>query len=309
MMVTQPELAELTGLMPLFYPRIYARAGNYHSPKQLAVALCSAAYTARQGENGAVACKKVYPALQPMASRKMPLFFVGKNFLEAIKQTEFQDEIDWINMPLPFEEGAMVLPLEGFRHPELGDLGYIVWSRVAKDHITPRLSPKFPPLTTMGGPALHICSYYPEHRAWMHTTLEATRNPKTRINNLFCLPSGEIPEGLNENEDRPLTMDDHAAAEKAGTIMFGSFLAIAARPDILTKEVREYPSVKSKAQFWHPNYIGQFYKTENRGGEHPHGSPRLHWRRGHFRNQVCGVGRAARKIIWLEPCLVAAEGV
>lgn len=38
-----------------------------------------------------------------------------------------------------------------------------------------------------------------------------------------------------------------------------------------------------------------------------HASPRLHWRRGHFRNQAYGVKHSERKVIWIEPTLIGAD--
>ena len=38
-----------------------------------------------------------------------------------------------------------------------------------------------------------------------------------------------------------------------------------------------------------------------------HASPRMHWRRGHFRRQPIGTGLIDYKIIWLEPCLIGIK--
>lgn len=45
---------------------------------------------------------------------------------------------------------------------------------------------------------------------------------------------------------------------------------------------------------------------ERKGHGGSHASPTIHWRRGHFRNQVCGKGNQDRKMIWLQPTLVGA---
>lgn len=45
---------------------------------------------------------------------------------------------------------------------------------------------------------------------------------------------------------------------------------------------------------------------EDAGGHH-HASPETHWRRGHWRMQAHGEGRALRRLTWVRPCLVNRE--
>jgi hypothetical protein len=61
---------------------------------------------------------------------------------------------------------------------------------------------------------------------------------------------------------------------------------------------------------WHPRWVGKAYKrsvcvTGPIAGTHA--SPRTHWRRGHWRNQAVGEGRADRRRTWIQPILVMAE--
>jgi hypothetical protein len=61
----------------------------------------------------------------------------------------------------------------------------------------------------------------------------------------------------------------------------------------------------SPIEFWHPNVMGRNYVTAREMSAGTHASPRLHWRRGHFRNQRHGPGFSLVKTIWIEPVLVA----
>jgi hypothetical protein len=58
-----------------------------------------------------------------------------------------------------------------------------------------------------------------------------------------------------------------------------------------------------------PRDLGAGYKIPIRrtGAQGTHASPRLHWRRGRFRPQRIGEGRAEVKTIWIEPTLVGME--
>jgi hypothetical protein len=91
----------------------------------------------------------------------------------------------------------------------------------------------------------------------------------------------------------------------------GVILAMTYRPDLLTREVIHHwqhrdPTKRGNVSFWTPNIIGRDYQILGGHGNGTHASPRMHWRRGHFRNQACGVGRKDHRQVWLEPMLVAA---
>jgi hypothetical protein len=115
----------------------------------------------------------------------------------------------------------------------------------------------------------------------------------------------------SEYDEENLSEDDSAFLEKLGVVVFGMLLALQARPALLTAAVREKvvkaTSDRPQREFWTPTYIGKGYYPKREGASGTHASPRMHWRRGHFRQQAFGVQRSERKVIWLEPCLVSAK--
>ncbi len=58
-----------------------------------------------------------------------------------------------------------------------------------------------------------------------------------------------------------------------------------------------------------PIWIGKDYRPQviARHSHGSHASPRLHWRRGHWKRVACGEGRSDRKWAWIEPTLVNAD--
>lgn len=62
----------------------------------------------------------------------------------------------------------------------------------------------------------------------------------------------------------------------------------------------------AQSNIWTPNWINKDYRL-TRINNGTHASPRMHWRRGHYRNQRIGEGRNLSKITWIEPTLVNAE--
>jgi len=63
-------------------------------------------------------------------------------------------------------------------------------------------------------------------------------------------------------------------------------------------------------EWWRPRWVGQEYKRSVIIGGPPagtHASPKMHWRRGHWRNQPVGEGRSDRRRTWIQPILVMAK--
>lgn len=57
-----------------------------------------------------------------------------------------------------------------------------------------------------------------------------------------------------------------------------------------------------------PIWIGKDYKPQViRKSHSSHASPRLHWRRGHWKRVAVGEGRQSRKWAWIQPTLVNAD--
>jgi hypothetical protein len=310
-------------LMKLFYPRVYENVGKYHSPRQCAAALANVvAECLRYGFHKApTAYRLMMPSLKPLIDHKVPMFFIAPELLQAVQRTDFADDIDWTEMKLPFEEGVFVLPKQGLVHPEDGEVSMLYWSRKTNGDYPPPVS-GIPTITV--NPSMAVLALCPEKMIWYDSTLSAAHRKTFQLRNLFYRQAGEeIPAMPKYNPyiDADLTEQDAGFLEKMGVIAFGTLMAMNARPELWEKArllKRVCKEGKTK-EFWSPNVIGLKYKLKREvarvvGGrfvvperEHgTHASPRMHWRRGHFRNQPVGKGRKERKVIWLEPVLVGA---
>jgi hypothetical protein len=60
-------------------------------------------------------------------------------------------------------------------------------------------------------------------------------------------------------------------------------------------------------ELWSPNLIGWRYQITTGSPAGTHANPRMHWRRGHIRNQPFGTGRTQRRLVWIEPMLIGAK--
>lgn len=318
-------------LLRKFYPRVYENVGRYHSPRQCAAYLASIVFeTAGIGEHRAPnAYRMLLPALETMARRQMPLFFIAPDLLEAVLRTDFADDIDWTTLKMPFDQGIFMLPKGALVHPEDGEVAMIVWARYWKLTPYPAPFPDWKP-TTIGNDAFVLLGLCIKNGMWYDSSFNADHRPTVRLRNLFFREPGERtpPAERRTTLDSNLTEADEEFLEKLGVIVFGTMLAMNAKPELLEKGKmlkRVVKAGQAPREFWSPNIIGPRYRLKrevpkidrhgkftadqrkrDQGGTHA--SPRLHWRRGHFRNQRYGVGLREVKQIWMEPMLIGAEG-
>lgn len=310
-------------LMKLFYPRIYENIGAYHSPKVCAAYLANVvAETERYGfHRSPAAYRAMMPALPYLIQHKTPLLFIAPELLEAIQRTDFADDISWVDMKLPYEHGVFVLPKGALVHPEDGEVCMIIWSRNFKGSY-PMPFAGVPEIQIMND-AMVISGLCADNAIWYDSTVGADVRQTIRLRNLFYRKEGERYPSRQKNSplDSDLEEKDEDFLEKMGVVAFGTLLALNARPELLEtgKLLRKVSGKGDKPprEFWSPNVIGLKYKAKRAVAKivdlqfvtpsrekGSHASPRMHWRRGHFRSQPVGQGRRERKVIWLEPMLI-----
>jgi hypothetical protein len=317
-------------LMRKFYPRIYQDVGRYHSPRQCAAFLANVvAEMERIGREAApTAYQLLMPILEPMSKRGMPAFFIAPDLLKAILLTDFLGDIDWTTLNLPYEQGMFILPKGALVNEVDGDVSMILWGRFQKGQTYAAPSPRIGPVI-LGNLGFTLIGLTHANGVWYDSTFNAEVRPTVQLHNLFYRETGErTPPALKTTRlDSDLTETDEEFLEKLGVVAFGTFLAMNAKPELM-EQGKLLKRVQAKAgnarEFWSPNVIGPRYRLKRevpridrhgkftadqarraQGGTHA--SPRLHWRRGHFRNQPYGVGLRERKQIWIEPCLIGAE--
>jgi hypothetical protein len=115
--------------------------------------------------------------------------------------------------------------------------------------------------------------------------------------------------------EMPVDTDDGAFIKTVPRVILKLLLAMTARPELIEHGFERKPAKVApngecvRPAFWTPNIIGRKYRIVTEGGEHlgEHVSPRMHWRRGHYRLQPYGESRSQRRLIWINPTLIAAD--
>lgn len=292
-----------------FYPRRYHDIETYYSPKLAAGALTYivSSFDKVDMSQVGIAHQTLLPALDFLVEKRMPTFFIAPAMMEALKRTDFKDDIDWQALKLPFEHGCFMLPKGSLTHPDGTQCCCIFWTRIWKDQAYPARIIDLARHLQYGMNSFSLVSWSENGCFLSHNVTDKDR-PTVRIRNLFNPNCVVETHGLG---DEDLRESDTQFLEDLGCIAYGMLLALNARPTLRTDGVRAKRVAgkhgKPDTEYWTPNVLGKDYKPKTepaQGGSHM--SPRMHWRRGHFRKQAHGLNRSERKIIWLEPMLVAA---
>jgi len=299
-----------------FYPRRYEGAGKYFSPKMVGTFLAAACVDMIEipTDRWSAAYRLLYPALRYLIDKRMPLLFITPELLRAIQMTDFTDEIDWREMHLPYESGIFVLPRGSYKHPVHGECGFVVYTRNHSGIVPPPWPGLQLPEVQL--PFDRFCfvalCWNEEMFIWFESNLNAAQGSTVKIRNMFHVDDRSqypmIP--AFSKVDLPLSEQDKEFLDGLGVIVFGTLLALTARPQLLTparliRQVRK--KKRASIEWWVPLLIGKDYRLSDRKlPAGTHASPRLHWRRGHFRMQAHGPHFSLRKQIWIEPVLVGA---
>lgn len=293
----------------LFYPRIYENVGTYHSPKVISAYMATAAVeTSMYGlERAPTAYKIMMGILSKLLEKRIPTMFISASMVKAVRATEFEGDIDWNAMKLPYEAGVFVLPRGALIHPKDGECCCILYGRIpAGDYRIP--VPNLPEIR-IANDAFNMMTLCPQAGIWYDSVLTKERRPTVKLRNLFYLEEGQrTPKiELGTPLDVDLTLDDEQFLQETATICLGTLMVMAARPALVSPGThrKTISGAHGPREFWSPNIVGKDYVVRGEAAGGSHRSPRMHWRRGHLRNQAVGAGRVDRKLIWLEPMLVS----
>src|ERR1700722_18761766 len=106
-----------------FYPREYKPLPGYPSPKLPA---CLAAIHRMEMQMGQVAVSTNGGRMDYLLRQwQTPTYFVAPEMLTALDNIDYDQDIDWREMNLPFPAAIFMLPKGGFIHPKLAKIAKI----------------------------------------------------------------------------------------------------------------------------------------------------------------------------------------
>jgi hypothetical protein len=295
-------------LWQTFYPRIYRHTERWGDPKVAAATLTpltamarDAGYSRTKAGDSTINIAYVGAAL---ASLSVPTMFVAPELLASLSQSTPPAELRWDAIELPFESALLMLPRGFLFHPKDGAIDYIAYGRFSPD--SPITFPSRDKSFKLIEPTFILftsCRENPTFPA-LDLTLNSSTDPYIGVE--------DIPLGINRTSagyDIKLEIDEMEFLNTYLSLTFRILLGLEARPALLSSGSRAGLHKKSRKELWTPNIIGRDYryKTESSGSVGTHASPRIHWRRGHFRRQAIGAGYSEHKTVWIEPVLVGGR--
>jgi hypothetical protein len=294
------------------YPRIYSEpaCGQYYSPKEPARQMVGITLKVREGYLGSSE-KYEFMLVSHLARFRVPTYWLSKDIAEAVRKTVPPQELDWYNMPMPFEACCFMIPKGALVHPTEGDIGFIAYARyrAGEMNMSPLIKDfpygsinggmTFMALTMDGGSLIHW--NMPLDAYGSHISIPDIEEAVMRY------AKNVHESGVTFFQQPEMTPEDNHLSAEVVHYVFSTLLLMNARPDLVTAGQRRKLVTKGGMgrDFWSPNVIGEHYRVRresvSQGGQHA--SPRLHWVRGSLREQPYGPGRELRKTIWVEPYL------
>lgn len=225
------------------------------------------------------------------ADHNIPEFFVDSQLLEATVQTMPPESTDWRELRFPFPSLYFILPKGSVKANNI-DVLCIGMTRIEEgQYLNPR---------RQKGRILQIS---PTSLRFIAICANGEEYSRTVVQNYRRDELGEIADDPWQFE---IDYADEEFLRKMPAIALNLLMAMLARPEYLEAGVRRGRDKKSGSELWTPNILGKRYVVRGIPPQGSHASPRMHWRRGHFRLQRYGSGLTEQKVIWVEPTLVNA---
>lgn len=290
--------------------RVQAPAG-YHSPKCVSTGLFlllgNSRLKDRVGEALLPTEITAHGIAYQVIRHRMPIYFVREQFARAVMATDLPHDFTLEDLHWPMAGMVLAFP-PGFMKEVVGKETCFVYTANC-DAGEYRVS------AFAGCPAVVL----PKSKVGWFWYATGPRGLETFVTSFFR--DERVNEVITRNaytdftgiKDAQGVEQDRVATDRVSALMLKLLVVLNTRPTLVEQgtctrpEKRKHGRVKQHA-LWSPNLIGWWYCVAGAGDYNgSHASPRMHWRRGHVRNQPHGPGRTLRKLIWLEPVLVGVS--
>ena len=272
------------------YPRKYPGVSGYGHPKKMALFF---ARVAMQLKFDDVKLKKKHMFFSELgdllSEHGTPTYWVDSKLWDALEKTQPPKDLLINELKWPHPAMLFILPENCLVYEGNTKYSSLLVCRDAENS-----------LLAVTGEALKPGILTVQHED------KKTRDLQERIH------EEEYVEVTNKEETVVLKVD---FLQHIGRMAINLLMLMSARPGMVEHyeagegQVRKLSEPRAKKSDWaSPNWIGKNYKvsgSEYLGGSHS--SPRMHWRRGHWRHQPHGPQLTLRKDIWLEPMMVKAD--
>lgn len=292
------------------YPRRYNDVGGtrYDTPKSVAHAMMDAFLGFHMADAAGQTEQNEALWASTMVKYGVPTYYLSHDMALALTKTTPTEVLDCLNIALPFDAAAFMLPTDILTHDQYGPVAFVGYSR------------------NMGGTSIDCPHPAPPRTFTLHCIndsfsifvrtvtghmLHWTYNTTMR---LVDLKNDEELEELQKNyshtsvrgaESQDFTPADIVTMTRAIKFLFNVILLITHKPELIepARLLKRVQQRQGPIEYWQPHVIGRTYKLryERREATGTHASPRGHWVSGFWREQAHGPQHSLRKTLWIEP--------
>jgi hypothetical protein len=300
-----------TPLEPILEPRRFQAPPGYHSTRCVAAGLLlllgQGRVKDRLGEPPVPTEITAHGIAYQVIPHRLTVFFVREDFARAVAATDLPHDFTLDDLHWPFPGMVVGFPPRFMAEYRGRDVCYVYAANCdAGDYRVPGLA---------GCPTVTV----PRSKVGWQWYTWRNGNLESFVTSYFR--GDRVDEAVTNYDYTDYTGDkdaegieaDRIATDRVSALMLKLLVVLNTRPSLVEYGRCERPQrfkhgrLKQR-QLWSPNLIGWRYRPAQPGEPTgAHASPRLHWRRGHVRNQPHGPGRIQRRLIWIEPQLIGVD--
>lgn len=304
--------AQFPGLWKYFYPRWYTNTDKWLSAKLPAQCffMCSLDVLGVTPTTPSQSETALFCVALKLAERRWPHFYVAPELFKAVSLTDPPEDTRWDDLPLPHEAALFMLPRRTLYHPTDGEVAWLAYARRRKGEPLDFKVGKHFWARECGNTTFTVCWECHEKRPnppAFHTVLAADVNPYIRKDDIALSFNAQAGATIDQHWLAiPVTQGEPEFMQLCTSLVFRLLLIMQARPQLVEggKPTGKRLSGAHQPEIWHPNIIGRTYSIPRRnvtsdptaGGWHL----RMHWRRGHLKQQPYGPKHELRKTLWIE---------
>lgn len=294
--------------LAILEPRKLVPPGGYHSPRCIAAGLDAILRTNELKTDGERVPTEVtaQAICYEVINHRAPVYFVANDFVRAVAATELPPDFSLNDLHWPMPAMVVGFPVRFMREYLGTETCYVYAADFDQgDHSCPYL----PAAAVIVMPKAKVAFWW---YACVNGRLESFVSAYWRDDRVDQIVQRYTYTDYT-GADALKAKADKERCDLLSSLMLKLLVVLNTRPNLVEPATRlravGIRKGKSRTELWSPNVIGRQYQMlrDRTALTGTHSSPRLHWRRGHLRNQPHGQGRLLRKLIWLEPILVGFQ--
>ena len=293
------------GRLPILKPRILVPPGGYHSPNCIPAGL-DVILTTNEIKTDAERIPTEIAAqaiCYEIINHHVPVYYLAEGFIRAIAATELPHDFTFADLHWPLDAMVLGFPVRFMQEYVGKEVCYVYVARFSQGEHS---CPWFPVAPAVVMPQAKIALF------WYACTTGRLESFVSSFWEQDKVDEAILKHGYTDytNADQSKVAEDQECCDRVSALILKLLVVLNTRcnlvePAVCLRAARRHKG-KTRGELWSPNFIGRNYRVlhETTAPVGTHATPRLHWRRGHLRNQAHGQGRTLRKLIWIEPMLI-----